>query len=312
MPLDTQTRNVLDLLAALPPFELDVAKMRARDEEAVPPLDIERAVVHSVEDRFIPGPASDIRIRVYRPLAADRCAEVPPLLLYFHGGGHVIGSLDSYDGVCCQLARSSGCILVSVDYRLAPEHKFPAGPEDGYRALEWIAENGATLGGDPARLAVAGDSAGGNLSAVVCLMARDHGAPRVAYQALIYPSTNGRGDLPSVQRNGSGYLLTKEMIDWFYNQYVVHSEDDQHPHFVPLRAASHADLPPALVITAEFDPLLDEGAAYAERLRAAGVPVEYRCFDGTIHSFFSFYRLIDKGREAIALVGDRVRKALAA
>jgi len=308
--VDEQTRKVLDLLRLQGPLPLDAREMRRLSRESLPPLERERQQVEAVSDMSCPGSAHAIPLRVYRPRRADSLGTVPPLLVYFHGGGHTIGSLDGYDGLCCMLARASGCVVVSVDYRLAPEHPFPAAPQDCWAATAWIAAHAGELGGDASRVVVAGDSAGGNLAAVVALMARDRGSPRLAAQVLIYPVTDLLGDTPSRQRNAEGYLLTREMIDWFHSQYLSQPEDGLHPHAAPLRADNHSGLPPALVITVEFDPLLDEGEAYVQRLAAAGVPVRHVRFDATVHGFLNFYRVIDKARQAINLIGEHLRQSL--
>lgn len=311
MPLDDQTRRLLNtpFLSGTPVF--DALVMRKIEARSLPPLEAERALLARVVDQEISGPLGLIPLRIYHPKPADLIAEPPPLLIYFHGGGNVIGSLDSHDGVCCQLARQSGCLVVSVDYRLAPEYKFPAAPEECYAAVQWIAANGAMLGGNPARLAVAGDSAGGNLAAVVCLLAKERAGPSIAYQVLIYPSTTGRAETASRQRNGRGYFLTIELMDWFASQYFEKPEDKRHPHYAVLRATSHTGLPPALIVTAEFDPLLDDGELYAKCLSDAGVPVEYLCYKRTIHGFVSFYPFIDKGKDAITRIAIRLREKLA-
>jgi acetyl esterase len=303
--LDAQTRRLLEKMSAHP-VVLDVAAMRAQEAASLPPLAIERARVAATEDRAIDGPLGAIPIRIYYPRPSDQHGEKPPLLLYFHGGGQTIGSLDSHDGILCQLCQGSGFIAVAVGYRLAPEHKFPAAPEDCYAALLWLGANGAALGGDTSRIVVAGDSAGGNLAAVVCLLARDRRGPTIGYQVLLYPSTTGRAATATRQRYGRGYFLTIELMDWFAAQYFAHPDDKHQPLYAVINA-DLAELPPALIITAEFDPLRDDGELYASRLEAAGVSAEYRCYDGTIHGFVSFYHFLDLGQAALALVAGRLR-----
>lgn len=311
MPLDVQSRAALDQMAHLLPFERDVQSMRNAAQNNLPPLDVERAYLAWVRDMSIPGKGSPVPIRIYHPNAESCCGIPPPLLIYFHGGGYVLGSLDGWDGLCCNFARYSGFIVVSVDYRLAPENKFPAGLEDCYSAVEWAALYGASIGGDPSRIAVAGDSAGGNLAAAVCLMAKDRCGPKIGFQVLLYPPSNARANTVSrqTQKDGQEYLLTTEMMKWFTAQYLASPEDKHSSYYAPCKAESLAGLPSALVVTAEFDPLRDGGKAYANRLAQSGVDVEYICYEGTIHGFMNSYRNIDKGREAIAVVSDRLRRS---
>jgi acetyl esterase len=297
MPIDPVARLVLDQIAAssVPSIEnLPVAQARA----VFAAMSKNRGDVLAlarVEDRRIPGPAGEIPVRIYTPEG-----EAPlPVVVFFHGGGWVIGSLDTHDGLCRALARAVPAIVVAVDYRLAPENPFPAGLDDSYAALGWVAENSASFGGDPARLAVAGDSAGGNLSAAVTLLSRDRGGPAIAHQLLIYPATNLRGDTVSMRENAEGYFLTRSLMAWFGSQYVTH-EQTALPHASPLLAPDLAGLPPATVITAEFDPLRDEGEAYAARLRESGVAVDGVRYDGMIHGFITM-PIFRQAGEAIAL-----------
>ncbi len=252
--------------------------------------------VANVENLRIPGPAGEIPIRVYTPKG-----EGPfPILVFFHGGGWVIGNLDTHDSICRSLANGAGCVVVSVDYRLAPEHKFPAAAEDAYSATRWVAANTDRLDGDPARISVGGDSAGGNLAAVVSLMARDKGGPALIYQLLIYPTTNlSSFDTKSFSEHGERYILTKASMAYYRDHYIGGKEDAENPYASPLLAKDLKGLPPALVITAEFDVLTDESKAYAERLVEAGVPVTYTCYEGMIHPFFSFPAVVDCAKEAM-------------
>jgi acetyl esterase len=234
-----------------------------------------------------------------------------PGIVYFHGGGFVIGNLDSHDGTCRALANASGCAVVSVDYRLAPEHRFPAAPEDCYAALRFVAERGAELGIDARRLAVAGDSAGGNLAAVTALLARERRGPDVRFQLLVYPVADHAFDTPSYRDNAEGYFLSAAMMRWFWGHYLERPEQGDDPLASPLRAKDLAGLPPALVITAEYDPLRDEGEAYAARLKQAGVAAELLRYDGQIHGFFSLFDALDDGRAAVERAGAALRAALA-
>ena len=261
--------------------------------------------VEKVENRSIPVPGGEIPVRIYTP-----AGEGPfPALVYYHGGGWVIGNLDTVDVPCRLLANRAGCVVVSVDYRLAPEHKFPTAAEDAYAAAKWVAENAASIGVDPERVAVGGDSAGGNLATVVALMAREQRGPALAYQMLIYPVTNHSYDTDSYRENAEGYFLTKNTMEWFWNHYLRDEQDGQHPYASPLLAEDVSGLPPALVITAGFDPLRDEGEAYAERLKAAGVPVEATRYDGMIHGFFWMPGVLVEGNNAINQAANALKQA---
>jgi len=262
--------------------------------------------VHHVEDREVPGPAGAIPARLYRP-AADGPL---PLLVYFHGGGWVLGGLASHDSVCRSLANGAGCAVLAIDYRLAPEHRFPAAVDDCYAATEWAAANAATLGADPKRVAVGGDSAGGNLTAVVAQLARDRGAPSLRFQLLVYPATDAGYDTPSYHENATGYLLELDGMRWFYDHYLGGASDRSDPRASPLRTRDLRGLPPALVITAEFDPLRDEGERYAVRLREAGVPVTLHRYDGMIHGFFAMGSVLDQGKLSVAEAAAALRAAL--
>jgi acetyl esterase len=233
------------------------------------------------------------------------------VLVWYHGGGWVLGTLDASDHTCRELANAASCIVVSVDYRLAPEHKFPASPDDCEAAYEWVLANAESLGGDPRRVAVGGDSAGGNLAAVVCIRARERNRPQPVFQLLVYPVTDFDFDRPSYAANAEGYMLTRDAMRWFWNLYVNDPQEMAHPHASPLRATDLHGLAPALVITAEFDPLRDEGEAYAERLKEAGVPVRVARYDGMIHGFFGMFPVIDKGKQAVRESADALMAAFA-
>ena len=237
-------------------------------------------------NRTIDGPAGPIPIRVYRPRAATPRSAAT---VFFHGGGFVLGDLDTHDSVCRSLASGAGHVVVAVDYRLAPEHPWPAAPDDCYAAFCWVVENARALGIDPARIGVAGDSAGGNVSAVVCLDAKTRGGPSPKAQLLMYPATELRRSMTSHRTFAEGFLLTKADIDWFIDHYVPGGGDAlDHPRASPFKAKDLSGLPAAFVQTAAFDPLRDEGMAYAERLAAAGVKTVSRCYEGLIHGFASF------------------------
>jgi acetyl esterase len=264
--------------------------------------------VANVEDLNIPGPGGQIPIRIYTPQGSHPF----PILVYFHGGGWVICNLDTHDSVCRSLANGASCIVVSVDYRLAPEHRFPAAVDDAYAATQWVAENANRIDGDLTRIAVGGDSAGGNLAIVVCLMAREKGGPSLIYQLLVYPATNLSSlDTNSYREHGEGYILTKEAMEYYRDHYIGRKEELRNPYASPLLAQELSGLPAALVITAEFDVLTDEAEAYADRLREAGVPVNYTCYKGMIHAFFSLALVVDRARDAMDEATAALRSAFA-
>jgi acetyl esterase/lipase len=307
MPLDPEARMLLDqMTGTIRPFnELSVEEARA----AIVALSAaagEPEAVAKVENRAVPGPRGEIPIRIYTPEGRAPF----PALVYFHGGGWVIGSLETHDPLCRHLANATRCVVVSVDYRLAPEHPYPASSEDAYAATRWVAANAASFGTDGKRVAVGGDSAGGNLSAVVSLMARDRGGPPLAFQLLVYPVT----DTPSAatasyRENAEGYFLTADMMHWFWNHYCGKNPDTSDAYLCPLRAKDLRRLPSALVITAEFDPLRDEGEAYAARLREAGVPVVLKRYPGMIHGFFGMGALLTQARAATKEAASALRGA---
>jgi acetyl esterase len=306
MPLDPQAKALLDLMPPMPDFStLELAVVRAGMAGTLSPGEPEP--VAKVENRTIPGPAGEIPVRVYTPSGKGP----HPGLVFFHGGGFVLCNLDTHDGTCRSLANGAGCMVVSVDYRLAPEHRYPAAPEDCYAATQWVAKNGSELGIDVARLAIAGDSAGGNLTAVVALMARDRGGPALRFQLMIYPVTDFAFDTPSYRENGEGYFLTGGMMGWFRDQYLADPKHGLEGYAAPLRAQNLANLPPGLCITAEYDPLRDEGEAYAERLRKAGIDCRTTRYPGMFHGFFGMTAQLDAARAAVVEASAALRSALA-
>jgi acetyl esterase len=312
MPLDVHAAKVLEMirLSGRPPYEtLAPAEARQFSRNARAVLAPEPPEMGAVRDIKI-GEGGAIPARLYRPLGSAPNAALPALI-YFHGGGWVIGDLDTHDVVCRQIANGSGAAVVSVDYRLAPEHKFPAAGEDAIAATAWIAAHGATLGIDTARLAVGGDSAGGNLAAVVALDARDRNGPKLIQQTLIYPATESTMSHPSHERFAEGLLLTRPTMKWFLGHYLRGAEDLADWRVSPLRATSLADLPPALVLTAGYDPLCDEGEDYAARLAAAGVPVTRVRVEGMIHGFLTMGKLIPAANEAVAMIAAALKIAFA-
>lgn len=246
-------------------------------------LDGKPIALPKVEDLKIEGRNGMIPVRMYTP----EHKKDAPVIVYYHGGGFVIGNLKTHDKVCRRLAKMNNAFVVAVDYRLAPEHKFPAAVEDCYDATKWVAENIQSYGGDPDKLVVMGDSAGGNLATVTAIQARDLGTPKIAYQVLVYPTVNAKMEHPSIDENAEGYILTKELMHWFINHYKKNDADILNPLMSPLFKNDLSNLPPALIQTAQFDPLRDEGIDYAQQLKAAGNEVKHTNYDGLIHTYFT-------------------------
>ncbi|MXR51726.1 alpha/beta hydrolase fold domain-containing protein [Halovenus sp. WSH3] len=302
---DPQVEQFLQLYDSMDVPELhELSPPEAREvqeqlSQADPDIDLP-----TVEDRTIDGPDGEIPIRLYDPRTEET---ETPLILFYHGGGFVVGSLDTHDGPCRKLAAETGYPVVSVDYRLAPEHPFPAGLNDCYAALEWASETDE-LGIDSGQIVVAGDSAGGNFAAAVSLLSRDRDGPEIAAQVLVYPVTGDAAETDSYDQNGEGYFLTTETMEWFHDQYLDDPIDEGNIYVAPRLAADLSDLPPATVVTAGYDPLRDDGALYAERLRDAGVEVSHHNFGGMIHGFFNMIADpvdIDAAHEAYdAVVAD--------
>jgi acetyl esterase len=308
MPLDPQAQAILDQIAeaGLPQSsDLPVDEARRMMIERRKLVNATPDPVGRVENRAIPGPGGEIPVRIYAPSGAGPF----PILVYFHGGGWVLGTLDTHDALCRALTNAAECLVMSVEYRLAPEHKFPAAAEDAYAATRWAASNGDALGGDGSRLAVGGDSAGGNLAAAVTLMARDRGGPSLTHQLLIYPVTDRSFETRSYRDNADGYMLSRGDMIWFWDHYLSDEADADNPYASPLRAEDLRGLPSATVITAEYDPLRDEGEAYATRLREAGVSVASTCYPGMIHGFLANLAVIDAGKQAVRASGQALSAA---
>ena len=310
--LDPQSRALLDLMSerGVPPIHTlspdEGRRMfleRRGFTQPVPPP------IGSVRDLAAPGPHGPIPLRLVRP-AGVADAVALPLLVYFHGGGWVIGDLDTHDVACRTLAAGAGIAVLAVDYRLAPEHRFPAAVDDCIAAVRFARAEAAALGADAARIAVGGDSAGGNLAAVVCLALRDAGEPLPAFQLLIYPATDMRAVAPSHTANGQGYMLTADSIAYYREHYMPDAAEWADWRASPLLAADHAHLPPALVLTAGFDPLRDEGRQYADALSGAGVACQYICFERQIHGFVTMGRVIDEANTALDLCATALRRAI--
>jgi acetyl esterase len=310
--LDQETETFLASMAAqnAPRLcDLPVAEARQALSQLTSAGLIETPALAAVEDRLITGRNGDIHIRIYRSL--NDGGSLLPVILFFHGGGFVLGDCDSHDTITRYMAGKVSALVISVDYRLAPEHKFPAGLNDCYDTLLWASGHAATLGGDARRIAVVGDSAGGNLSAALCLKARDEKGPAICYQVLAYPCMimEGSSNFASRRSFAEGYFLTHDDIKWLAGLYTNSPADSTNPLVSPLLAKNLSGLPPALVITAGFDPLRDEGIAYAGRLAEAGVETTYRCFETTIHGFLSFAAIISAGREGLAFIAQSLSRA---
>jgi acetyl esterase len=303
--LHPEAREILDRID-LPPthaLSVDAARDALRDAFVTDPPDVDVAV----RDLSIPGPGDDpatpLPVRAYRPPG-----EGHPTLVYFHGGGWVRGDLDTHDGLCRLLADASGCVVVSVAYRRAPEHPFPVPLRDAYAATAWVSDHADVVGGDPDRVAVGGDSAGGNLAAAVSLLARARGGPDLDHQVLLYPVTDHAFDTGSYAENAEGYLLSRASMRWYWRQYLDDDVDGANPYASPLRVRDCSGLPSATVVTAGYDPLRDEGAAYADRLQSAGVPVTHADYPGMVHTFAS-YPDLERARHARGVVADDLRAA---
>ncbi|ASK63384.1 alpha/beta hydrolase [Virgibacillus phasianinus] len=307
MALDSQVKVILDQINAIPSPAWDQITAQAYRKMAAQSMDMdsEKEEVKEVKDQTIPLEGRSLPIRVYTPEG-----EAPqPALIFYHGGGWVIGDLDSHDSVCRLLANRAQCVVISVDYRLAPEHKFPAAVEDAYDSLHWVATHAAEFNIDKNRIAVGGDSAGGNLAAVACIIAKERKFPNIAYQMLIYPSTGYDKAPNSMRENAEGYLLTVNQMNWFRDQYFSSEEELQNPYASPLLYSNHENLPPTLIMTAQYDPLRDVGKAYAEKLEENGIDVYYRNYEGLIHGFANFHKLVDKANEALLEAAAQLRKA---
>ncbi len=306
MPLDPQAQLVIDGIAAvgLDVFndDTDPTVIRALMTAVIIPSTVE---VATVENREIPGPAGALAVRIYRP-----AGDAPkPIVVFFHGGGWVIGSLDTHDHVARKLANEIDAVVVSVDYRMGPEDRFPAAVEDSFAALEWAHAEAAVLGGDPERVVVAGDSAGGNLAAIVAQMARTTG-PAVCFQLLVYPVTDYEFTSVSMEDNAEGYYLTRNMMRWFFDRYLNGPDEADDPRVSPLRNPDLSGLPPAFVITMQYDPLRDQGVAYGDAMRAAGNTVESTTYSGLFHGCFGMDEMIDAAKAPFADAVVAVRSAV--
>jgi acetyl esterase len=313
MGFDPAIQKLLDLVYAadsVPLHHLAPDVARAQYDETHSIFDMPLPEVAKAEDKLISGPGGEIPLRIYHPLDAVK-GSLLPVLVYFHGGGWLIGSIKTHDRLCRYLANAAKAVVVSVDYRLAPEDKFPAGFDDCVAAVNWVAKNASQIGADARQLAVGGDSAGGNLAAAVTHWCRDHHGPAIAYQMLFYPVTDPLGTHHlSRNRYATGLILEEDMIDWFLGLYVNSPEESADTRVSPLRAENFIGLPPAFVLNAALDPLCDEGRAYADKLRAAGVPVIYRCHETMIHGFLTMGGLIPDALPALDEAAQAFREAV--
>jgi|TARA_B100001964_G_scaffold239425_1_gene306826 acetyl esterase len=305
MPLDPQAQEILNQLdeLGLPPNHT-ISPEEARTNLLSKPRP-KGPEVDKVEDRIIANGDFQVPVRIYIPEGLGPF----PVLNWFHGGGWVLGNLETSDEIARHLAVGTDCVVVSVDYRLAPEAKFPVPFEDCYAVTQWIAHNAASINVDPSRIAVGGDSAGGNLAAAVSLAAKDRGSPPIIFQLLVYPVTAMNFGTGSYKQNADGYALTMNSMKWYWNHYLSSDADASNPYAAPLAAKDLSRLPPALVITAEFDPLRDEGEAYAKKLQDAGVSATATRYDGMIHGFFGMSAVTDKGAQAISQASTALRAA---
>jgi acetyl esterase len=306
MPLDEQAQAVRDRRAAdrvTALYEMSLEQAREADLADIRAGGGDPEPVAAVEERVADGPGGPLTIRLHRP-----SLEVGlPVLVYLFGGGWTLGSIDTADGIARSLANATGCVVATPGYRLAPEAKFPAAVHDCVAAVRWVAEHATDLGVDGGRIAIGGDSAGGNLAAAVTLVLRDEGGPKLAGQLLVYPNTQYRADTDSMRDNADPWLFNRTSVAWYWGHYLADPADGLNPLAAPLRAPDLSGLPPALVITAEFDPLRDEGEAYAAAMARAGVPVVSRRYDGVMHGFFAMAGTLDAGAAAIAQAAGELR-----
>ena len=310
MPLDPQIEALLEAFkdAGAQPFETMTPAECRIAVLGFKGLGGQPEDVASIEHRFIQGPTADLPVRIYRPALGG--VGLMPGLVYFHGGGWVTANIEVCDSFSRALANRTGCVVIAVNYQKAPEHKFPVPMDDCYAATQWVFNNASELGLDIGRIGIIGDSAGGNLAAAVTLRARDENGPKLAYQVLIYPAIQYGWDTPSALSNAEGYLLQRASMEYFWNHYVSSPTDGLNPYCSPLTAKDHSGLPPAFIISAEFDPFSDDGRNYADKLMACGVPVKFRLYPGTIHGFVWMSGVLDQSKALLEDIGREVKSAL--
>jgi acetyl esterase len=309
--LDPLAKTFIDQMMALGRpkiWQMSVGEARRNAASVMKLFGAHDVPIGKVDNITMPGPGGDLRLRVYSPVAAG--SESLPAMIFFHGGGFTIGDLDTHDGSCRLFTRESGCRVIAVDYRLGPEHKFPAAVDDAFAAVRWVEENASGLGIDANRIAVGGDSAGGNLSAVVCQLAKSDGGPKIAYQLLMFPMTQFGAAFASLRRFGAGFLLERQSLDWFTQNYLPDDVDINDPRISPLQSPDMSGLPPAYVMLAGCDPLHDEGLAYAEKLSATGVSVSVADYPGMVHSFVHMQAVLPQASEALSRAAKAMRQAL--
>ncbi|GCF10570.1 alpha/beta hydrolase [Dictyobacter arantiisoli] len=311
MPLDPQVEKLLEHLDSsedASSYDLSLPELRQQMNLSSVQQAGEIEQVEAIENLSLQGPVGEFTVRLYTPAGKGPL----PILVYFHGGGWVFGNLETHDALCRTLANQAACIVIAVDYHLSPEYKFPIAIKEGYNTIQWIADQASSFNGDASRIAIAGDSAGGNLAAAVALMIRDKGNPKLAYQVLIYPLIDYyRPFKQSYLDYGEDYYVTRDELVWHWQQYLSNDLEGQHPYASPLRSPLLTQLPPTLVITAEYDPVRDEGELYARRLQESGVPTHLTRYDGMIHSFFRMTNLLSQARDAQAEVCQALRQAFA-
>jgi acetyl esterase len=311
MPLDPLVKAFLDQASALPrpkAWEMPLSMTRQGFAHMMNLMGPKDVPVGKVRNIVIPGPAGDIRARVYAPVAAG--GEALPALIYFHGGGFVMGDLDTHDGLCRLIAHEGGFIVVAVDYRRAPENKWPAPLEDAAAATRWIFDNASSLGIDAGRIAVGGDSAGGHLAACVTQAVKEQGGPKIAFQLLMFPGTEFTTDTGSMNRFAVGYFMEKQVIEWCYGQILPPDADRTSPSVSPLNARDFSGLPPAYILLGGYDPLHDEGLSYADKLKAAGVQVTVADYSEMVHCFIYLQTVLPQAHDAMANAAQAVAKAL--
>ena len=305
MPLDPQAKIVLEQRAAANlPANDTISPAQARVHSRLSPPTVGPKVTKE-EDKLVTGSDGKLTARIFTPEGVGPF----PVLVWFHGGGWVIGDLDRSDGVCRSMCGDANCIVISVDYRLAPETKFPGPVEDCYAATKWAYENASSLNGDPDKILVGGDSAGGNLAATVSIMAKDRKTPKIIFQVLVYPVITKDFTTQSYKDNGESYGLTKGTMIWFWDQYLKNESDADNPYAAPIKNKNPEGLPEAFLLTAEYDPLKDEGEAYAKFLNQHSVKTEYICYEGMIHGFFGMIDDLDASKQAISDVANAIKNA---